>query len=197
MDVASDEAFANAFLNLAFYAITATIYLILFRDFWKDQFNKFKNSFGPNIGKIFIGFLMMLGVSFIVTTIYNLLGVGDQSANQEALNELMNGPIFNKISLVLFSVIGAPIVEEMVFRFAGFRLFRPLRHKVPTWVVIIVTSLLFGYIHVMSDDLVQIIYYAGLGAALGIMYANTKNLLVPIGVHMLWNGFVTITMLFL
>jgi membrane protease YdiL (CAAX protease family) len=122
-----------------------------------------------------------------------VLGINNDPVNQQILESQLNGPFFDRASLAIFAVLLAPLVEEMVFRLAGFRLLGKIE-GLPIAVTIAITSLLFGLIHVLSDDIVQILYYAGLGVVLGLVYHKSKNILVPIGVHMLFNLFVVITM---
>jgi membrane protease YdiL (CAAX protease family) len=97
-------------------------------------------------------------------------------------------------TIFMFAVFLAPLVEEMVFRMAAFQLFFHIEGIKP-WKVIMLSSLAFGLIHVIGTfDFVQLPYYAGLGAVLGFFYYRSKNIAVPIVIHMLLNALVTITM---
>ncbi|AIO19348.1 CAAX amino terminal protease self- immunity [Candidatus Izimaplasma bacterium HR1] len=187
----------NSIANLSFYGIMALLFVVMLVSFWKKAFAQFKQNKWEYIKLIGLGFLTLIAVSMLMNVIYSLLGITDTSDNQEQLNQLLEGGWFDQMSLVLFAVFLAPMVEEMVFRLAGFNFL--MRIKVlPSWAVVVITSLIFGFIHVMgSFDLEQIFYYAGLGVVLGYFYYRSKNIIVPIVIHMLLNGFVTFSMFFL
>ena len=61
----------------------------------------------------------------------------------------------DKIALIVFSVLLAPVVEELVFRKAIYGLFE--KKSIP--LAIAISGLTFGYIHVLSGDYIQIIIY--------------------------------------
>ena len=186
-----NQLIANSIINLAFYVSLAGLYLYIYRRFWKYTLINFKNKLGLRIGQILLGVLGIFFASTLVNVLYQFMKVTSNSENQESLNSLLDGPAFTKAALIIFSVFLAPIVEEMLFRFAGFRL---LSKHLPPISIIILTSIAFGFIHVMGDNPVQVIYYAALGGALGTVYHYSKNILVPIGVHMIFNALVMVVM---
>ena len=99
--------------------------------------------------------------------------------------------MFDKISLIVFTVFFAPFAEEIVFRKAVYGLFE--RINIP--LAIIVSGLSFGLIHVMSGDLIQLIIYGSLGLVLAyVYYYSKKNLLTVITIHMIYNLIITIFM---
>ena len=149
----------------------------------------------------------MMLASFGSSIILEFLGITETSANQESLNMLLEGTLFDKISLFIFAVLLVPLIEELVFRKAILELFYikvretdnlkviKVKKIISAIFAIIVSSLVFGFIHIMSfetEQLLQIIYYAGLGAVLGTAYlASNKNILVPILMHFSLNLMVT------
>jgi len=185
----------NSIMNLSFYGAMALLYLSLFTDFWRKVIAQFKQNSKKFLKLIGLGFGSLILVSALISLGYQFIGVTDTSDNQAALDALLAGAWFDKFSLVLFAVFLAPLVEEMVFRMATFQLL--YRYKdIKPWMVIVISSLLFGLIHVVSTlDFIQIFYYAGLGMVLGFFYHKSKNIAVPIAIHMLLNAFVTITMI--
>lgn len=184
----------SSIINLSFYVLMVILYISLFTGFWKKVGIQFKQNFNEYLKLIIIGFISLVVVSAFVSISYQALGLTDQSDNQAALEALLAGGLFDKLSLIIFAVFLAPLVEEMVFRMATFQIlnrYTSLNH----WLIIILSSLAFGLIHVVSTlDFVQLPYYAGLGLLLGFFYYKSKNILVPITIHMLLNAFVTITM---
>jgi hypothetical protein len=83
---------------------------------------------------------------------------------------------------VIVSVIVGPVVEEIAFR--GL-LFGALAPRLGVLAGALVSALVFGAIH---GDLVLFPTLAALGFVAAIAYAATRNLLVPITLHMLNNA---------
>ena len=79
------------------------------------------------------------------------------------------------------------VCEELLFRGVLFRL---LEEKTGTYGAIVVSGLVFGGLHILNPDAtvwgaLAIAVEAGL--LFGAMYAATRTLWLPIGVHMAWN----------
>lgn len=97
----------------------------------------------------------------------------------------------------IMTIIIAPIVEELVFRYAII----DVENKNFTMISLIISSLLFGLIHLNLDihaldftELWYLLIYGTLGFVLGLSYVKSKNILMPIAVHALYNAFVTLIM---
>jgi len=183
----------GSIINIGFYGSLFTLYIILFIPAWKQTFIHFKQHSSRQFTIIGIGLVAMFGSMILMGLIYTFIGVTTSPENQALLEAQLSGPLFEKVTLVIFAVFLAPVVEESLFRLAGFRIFKKI-HWMPIWGVILITSLLFGGIHVLGDNPIQILYYASLGIILGFIYHKSNNILAPIAVHMLFNGFVTVTM---
>lgn len=93
------------------------------------------------------------------------------------------------------TVIGAPLIvwtsaavaEELLFR--GF-VFRVVQNVGGTWVALAISSLFFGFSHVLNPGAtlwssVGIAVQAGV--MLGLAYTLTRRLWLPIGIHAGWN----------
>lgn len=208
--LANDSLFTtfNSISNLVLYSLIFMFFIIVFKKYLKDQLlDLWKNRFRV-INILVIGFLMMVAASILSSMILEALDVTETSDNQEALNMLVNGSLFDKISLFVFAVLLAPFVEEIVFRKAVLNIFHfkynadgskkaKIKKVIFASIAILISSLVFGLIHVTSGDFVQIIYYAFLGIILGLLYlVSNKNIYVPIFVHLLINLMVTSIMLF-
>jgi membrane protease YdiL (CAAX protease family) len=184
----------NTISNLFYYGGMLLIFVVWFKKYWTLQVQAVKDNLSSSISLIIGGFGAMIGVMIIAGLIMQALGITDTSQNQEQLNMILEGSLFDKVSLVVFAVILAPIVEELVFRKAVFGVLGNGK-KVHPVLVIILSSLIFGLIHVLGDDLLQITTYAMLGAVLGsLFYISKGKIIIPIAVHMAFNLFVTITM---
>lgn len=179
--------------NLAFYGSLFVLYIGLFLPAWHRTISHFFQTKTKQGMVIAIGVAGMFAAMMVLGSIYLFLGIDEQAENQAILEMQLNGPLFDRIALIVFAVLFAPFVEEMMFRLAGFRLLKKIK-GLPSWGVIVLTALLFGSIHVLGDDFIQVIYYAGLGLVLGTIYHYSNNILAPIAVHMVFNLFVTVTM---
>lgn len=93
--------------------------------------------------------------------------------------------------LIAVTGVLAPLLEETLFR--GFLLVT-LTKWVPTPVSIIISAAAFSLAHLTPGEFPQLFV---LGTALGISYAQTRNLMAPITVHALWNSGVIILLIVL
>lgn len=138
-------------------------------------------------GKIGLTYLGIYIVTRIGAMVMMMEGVSN-STNQAAIeNAHMNPFLF-----IMFTVIMAPIVEELVFRglLMG-RIFTP-----DSIVGLIVSSLLFGLVHRPNSIGVWIVY-AGMGFALGTVYRKFQKLEYCIMAHMINNSIAVSMMLLL
>ncbi|HEX2267153.1 MAG TPA: CPBP family intramembrane glutamic endopeptidase, partial [Actinomycetota bacterium] len=87
-------------------------------------------------------------------------------------------------------VVVAPIGEEIFFR--GF-LHKALRRRLPMWGAAVLSSILFGLVHV-HPLLIPALFVVGLGLAL--LYERQQSLLAPVVAHATFNvlGFVMIAL---
>ena len=110
------------------------------------------------------------------------------STNQETIENIHMNPFV----LITFTVIMAPIVEELVFRgiLMG-RVFNP-----DSIVGLILSSLLFGLAH-MPNSIGVWIVYAGMGFVLGTVYRKCQKLEYCIMAHMINNSIAVSMMLLL
>ncbi|KAK3025381.1 hypothetical protein RJ639_044921 [Escallonia herrerae] len=85
----------------------------------------------------------------------------------------------------------APLLEETVFR--GF-LMVSLTQWLPTPLSVLLSAAVFAVAHLTPGEFPQLFV---LGTALGLSYAQTRNLLTPITIHALWNSGVILLLTFL
>ena len=88
---------------------------------------------------------------------------------------------------ILSTCVFAPIIEETVFRAGAFSC---LRSRIGFWAAAIISSILFGSIHIvdslLAGNLVDVSYllvYAGIGMVLAYGYEKSSSCLVPGMVH--------------
>ncbi len=208
LDIDALFIFFSSLSNLILYLSLFVLFVYFFRNYLKIQFLNFMANKKRYFTIIGAGFLIMLLASVGSSLILEWLGITETSANQESLDMLMQGTLFDQISLVIFTVFLVPLVEELVFRKAVLDLVHikvketnnpkidNIKKVISGIIALTVSSLIFGFIHIMSFDpeqLLQIIYYAGLGAVLGTAYlVSNKNIFVSITMHFLLNLFVTL-----
>ena len=163
------EVFVYAVLILVFF----TIYKLVFA---KDKAEA-KLSLNPTYSvKCLVAGVGGSGVSLLWIMLAEQLPALKDSLNAMNMgNENIGGGSF--LGAVVVAVIGAPLIEEIVFR--GI-VFRSLRRVSPPWVAILVSSVLFGLYHMNT---VQIVYATLMGLVAGIIYEKSNNLLFPILVH--------------
>jgi len=191
VDTDAEVNFLNTLINLLTYGFLFFTFVFLYRNYFKKYIKISLDKKWEIFLYAVIGALLIMAMSYISSAVMNIFGEIKIPENQETLNNLVDGSLFDKIALVLFAVGFAPLVEEMVFRKAiyGFM------SKINPVVAIVGSGLIFGYIHVLNDDIIQIMYYALLGMVLSYIYfLSNKNIIVPIIVHALFNLFVVVTM---
>lgn len=131
------------------------------------------------MGKIVLTFILMLVGSMIFSFI--------QSDNQAAVDSLakVGSPLSNLLFMITVGIIG-PMNEELLFREV---IIGQLGTKLPKWILVIVSSVLFGLIHITSlDQLPQTLPYIWNGLMLSLLYVRNKdNVLLSSGAHMLNN----------
>lgn len=90
------------------------------------------------------------------------------------------------VALMVGAVIGAPIVEEVVYRvFVQSAL---LRLSGSPWVAIVATSAAFAGVHAPSVPYYALFPLFTLAVAMGLAYERTRRLGVPIVMHMGFNA---------
>lgn len=152
----------------------------------KRDFIAFKNNFKTYI----LNMLPRFGIILIVYAISNFLlvsFVGNISTNQSIIYQW---PIY--ISAFI-AIIIAPLTEELMFR--GF-MKKFIKNDT---LFIILSSLIFGGLHVTSADSISqilfIIPYSILGFAFSLNYVKTKNIVSNIFLHGAWNSIAIIAMI--
>lgn len=104
---------------------------------------------------------------------------------------LIGSSTISTACLVGITGVLAPILEETVFR--GF-LMVSLTKWVPTPLAILISASVFAVAHLTPGEFPQLFV---LGTALGLSYAQTRNLVTPITIHALWNSGVILLLTFL
>lgn len=122
---------------------------------------------------------MLIGVAMFGCVIANVAFIGGYRVDGFGSVEGAAG--------VLGFMAAAAVTEELFFRGV---LFRIIERRIGTWAALVLTGVLFGLSHLFNPDatlwgaLAIAIEAGGMFAA---VYAATRNLWVPIGLHFGWN----------
>lgn len=169
------------------YAITLLVviglpWLILKKRTTRKELSLTRSLNWKDVGIATLGFVAYLILTAILLTLAtNFLPFIDLEQAQDVGFQQI-GQRYELLLAFLALVIFAPIAEEVLFR--GY-LFGKLRQKVPLWVAILITSVLFGAVHGQFN--VGLDTFA-LSVAMCLAVVWAKSLWPAILIHMLKNG---------
>ncbi len=158
---------------------------LLFKDEFIKSYKDLKKNHSTYFKKYlkywFILLIIMMTSNIIISLITNNM---DGAKNQQTIVETFTKyPIYMYFAAVVF----APIIEELVFRFA----LRKIIFKLDI-LYILLSGLFFGYMHVAGSttwqEFIYIIPYAVPGVIFAYVYTKCNNIFVPICLHFLHNG---------
>ncbi|MFW6107572.1 MAG: CPBP family intramembrane glutamic endopeptidase [bacterium] len=138
---------------------------------------------GPGLAAFFAFLPVLVGVGLGWRVLLERVA-GEEAAyaQQEIVRDFVETPdVFEAVQIALAAVLIAPIVEEVFFR--GF-LYGALRRWVPPWFAAVAVGLVFGLLH---PPIAMLVPLSLLGAFLCLVYEKTGRLMLPIGMHLLFN----------
>ena len=129
-----------------------------------------------------IGLVLILN-TFSITTYWFYLFIQDSIFKLDPfmVNSLNGSNVF-LIALMISTTVTSPIAEEFIFR--GLLLNRLIK-KTNKWGGILISSLLFAAVHMQAEILIATFLF---GIIASLIYLKTKNLFVPILIHILHNS---------
>lgn len=189
-----DTAFYNSslFLNLlspvALYVFALPVLLIVISGVDAKRPEKKKLGFGKWLLFLLVGFgFMYIGAMIgngVMASLSEMMGYDYSNALESLIDE-------DKLWLTaIFTVIVAPVGEELVFR----KLIIDRTNKYGGTVCIILSALIFGLMH---GNFYQFFYCFGIGLILGYMYHSTGRILPCILMHATINLFGSVVPTFL
>lgn len=141
------------------------------------------------VGQLFINILINTTASSTNESINSFIIATDNSGNN-------SDKIIWKLSLVLIIGVISPIIEELLFRFL---VFLGSTHKVGlnknNILPMVISSLLFMFIHVINATPSDIIVYLMMGFIYSFLYMKTETIMAPIIAHILNNTVVAIMLI--
>ncbi|MGG5460603.1 CPBP family intramembrane glutamic endopeptidase [Clostridium sp. B9] len=135
----------------------------------------------------FIFFLIIGIVAIYMSNIFFDMFIKQQSSNQESListQKYITG--LTAVFYYITTIIIGPLNEELIFRNI---LMGNLKKYIPTISTLIISSLLFGLIHIHSfSEIIQVLPYIGSGVIFGLIYWKSDfNLVYSSSLHILNN----------
>lgn len=195
--VAEDSLQATK-LSLIAQLITALIVVVLMFLLSKVKIARIFKNLTPDI--ILKG-LMYAVISYVLVVVYGIIDTkifGEVSSNEnqtQVVELIKNFPLLG----VVFTVIAAPIIEELTYRYY---LFKGLEKR-NIVLAFVVTVFLFAAMHLIPSigsenfiqDLRSLPAYLIASFILTLAYYRHEKLFVPIFAHVFYNGFATIMVL--
>lgn len=171
--------------SVAAVAASAVIFVIWYRyETGKEAGKESRGDIRSLISIKNVSLLVLLGIGcqFFVSGLMNFImpHLGELS---ETYTEVLKGiTSANSIVVFLFTVVIAPVSEELVFR--GVVLHKA-GSSIPFFVANILQALLFGIVH---QNMVQGVYATLLGLLFGYICHKFRSILAPILLHIFVNG---------
>ena len=160
--------------------------LLIDKEKFITDFKSFKKDYKGYITQMFIGFLMIYGVLIASSMLLSFFGITETSNNELLIQQMFDDNPYNLAILFFNLVIFTPVIEELIFRKVMFSYLEPRLKPVLT---IILTGLIFAFMHIQGDY-IQMIPYGGMGIVLGyVYYKSNRNIYASIGSHLLNNLF--------
>ena len=123
--------------------------------------------------------IIALGLVLIIGTVLSYFGVADENASN-----IKDLELFFSVPTILFLITIQPIAEEIFFR--GF-LLEKLEITTGMYPAIIITSILFGLAHISMGNVIPAFIISIVAVVFAYMVIRTRNLLVGIIGHILFN----------
>lgn len=165
------------------YVVLFVTGIVLFRQVISNSWGMMKRSILRNllllIG-LYVGYALLSGlIYYYLSSPVDATGINDQKIYQ------IMATLPPYITLPILGVMG-PVVEELIYRHL---LIYRLSKEAGTWQCVLLSSLLFGLLHIHSlADLSNIFPYIIMGLVLGTLYVKSRyNLLLPIIFHVFNN----------
>lgn len=172
--------------------ILMIILFLIYRKYLIEKWQDFKNNKNKYLNIGLRVWLIGLGIMCACNALIAILSPVKEALNESQVQELIETAPF--LSLILTTIF-APFNEELIFR-KSIQDF--IKNK---WFFIIVSGLIFGYLHVSSGesifDFIYIIPYGALGASFAYALTKTDNIYTTIFMHLIHNGILTLIAIFL
>lgn len=182
--------FSYCFLQFISYAPILVLIFWLFSKEFIDDFKRFKEDIWKNLGVIGLCYVGMIILNAIVSRIYDIIGIGGESNNEETITLLLNGD--GKLLMIVSVVLMAPICEEFIFRKFIFGVVEERFHW-KAFIAVIASALVFSFIHVSDLPSLKFIFqYIALAVPICLCYHFTNNNVVASIIIHVWNNTISV-----
>ena len=168
----------NGFISLASKILATALIFIFFEDILKFDIKIFKKKWLKYLGIVLIGFgLIYLDGKLFDNVIYKALKINTEAKNEQSVLEVLQGK--SGVPYAICVALFTPFVEEMVFRKFAFTALKYF--KLPKWLTIVLTAVLFALIHCFSEDFTTLaswvffIQYFSLSLIITLVYSYTNE----------------------
>lgn len=170
------------------YAGILAVFIFIYRQDFKKYWSTFIKEKAKSIRNIIIYLLLSLGIMLVCSALVLAVFPSIEYANDDIIKEYLASTMWFMVFSVVFYT---PIIEEIVFR----KTFKDIINN--KWFYAIFSALVFafyhvGYNYIGLESILGMIPYFGLGIVLAFSYIKSKNIYIPIFVHILYDAFVVL-----
>ena len=170
------DYFAHPSLTVVAAAIILGLYALFVR--WMERHWPADLSLGKIVPHTLLGILV--GFIFMVLVVSTIVAMGYATV-------MWKGFSVEKQFSVFMMFLAVAVGEEMIFRGV---IFRWIDERWNTWVALLISAILFGWMHISNDNATwwsSLAIAVEAGLLLGAVYKWSGSLWVPIGIHWAWN----------
>ena len=170
------DYFAHPGLTVVAAAIILGLYALFVR--WMERHWPADLSLGRLVPHTLLGILV--GFIFMVLVVSTIVAMGDATVTWKGFS-------VEKQFSVFMMFLAVAVGEEMIFRGV---IFRWIDERWNTCVALLISAILFGWMHISNDNATwwsSLAIAVEAGLLLGAAYKWSGSLWVPIGIHWAWN----------
>lgn len=167
---------SNSIVMFINFIILFILGIVLFRKSIGESIAELRGNYFRLFRNIVLGMVFSIGLSNLLNTFAQI----KETANQNIVNEAIYSlPILSFFSVVIMG----PMVEELIFRKL---LIGELSKKIPTPIAVIISILLFSFVHTWFS--IEILIYIPIALAITFIYFKMgKNFMASYIYHVMWN----------
>ena len=170
------DYFAHPGLTVVAAAIILGLYALFVR--WIERHWPADLPLGKLVPHTLLGILV--GFIIMVLVVSTIVAMGDATVTWKGFS-------VEKQFSVFMMFLAVAVGEEMIFRGV---IFRWIDERWNTWVALLISAILFGWMHISNDNATwwsSLAIAVEAGLLLGAAYKWSGSLWVPIGIHWAWN----------
>lgn len=176
-------------LNILYFSVNLAFVLLVYHRFLAKSFRGFTEKFWLFIQTLILGFALYFGMNLVVKPLLDYIMGTSTTVNDEVVTGLFTE---NRPLMLLFTVVAAPVVEEVLVRGVVFGTI----HRKNRILAYVFSILLFCIMHTWQFAasltipllLANAAAYISPAIALGWTYEKSGTILCPILLHAIING---------